>query len=284
MAERRIIGLDLGIASEHTVRVLTGDGRMVAKRKAVPTAESLTALEQAALAGAAPGTVLEVVMEPTGPAWLPVAVFFDRRGHRVFRVPSAVAHDMRRVFSRHAKSNSIDAEALARLAIVTPEVLRPLALGGVDAAALDRRVRACDRLTQAASLHKVRIKDLVRQLLPMTPLTGDLGAADLAVLERYGDPRALVKLGGAGSPGSSTGPRSATRGRNEPMSGWPRPAALSSSMAITTPWRSVTWRPRWPPRCGCSGPFRPSWPPTRRSARSAIGGSIPNCWPAASRG
>jgi transposase len=197
MAERRIIGLDLGIASEHTVRVLTGDGRMVAKRKAVPTAESLTTLEQAALEGAAPGTVLEVVMEPTGPAWLPVAVFFDRRGHRVFRVPSAVAHDMRRVFSRHAKSNSIDAEALARLAIVTPEVLRPLALGGVDAAALDRRVRACDRLTQAASLHKVRIKDLVRQLLPMTPLTGDLGAADLAVLERYGDPRALVKLGRA---------------------------------------------------------------------------------------
>jgi len=111
MAERRIIGLDLGIASEHTVRVLTGDGRMVAKRKAVPTAESLTTLEQAALEGAAPGTVLEVVMEPTGPAWLPVAVFFDRRGHRVFRVPSAVAHDMRRVFSRHAKSNSIDAEA-----------------------------------------------------------------------------------------------------------------------------------------------------------------------------
>jgi Transposase len=113
MAERRIIGLDLGIASEHTVRVLTGDGRMVAKRKAVPTAESLTTLEQAALEGAPPGTVLEVVMEPTGPAWLPIAVFFDRRGHRVFRVPSAVAHDMRRVFSRHAKSNSIDAEALA---------------------------------------------------------------------------------------------------------------------------------------------------------------------------
>ncbi len=37
--------------------------------------------------------------------------------------------------------------------------------------------------------------DLVRQLLPMSPLTGDLGVADLAVLERFADPNNLVKLG-----------------------------------------------------------------------------------------
>ena len=37
-------------------------------------------------------------------------------------------------------------------------------------------------LTQAGADHKRRIKDLVRQLVPMTPLTGDLGIADLAVL------------------------------------------------------------------------------------------------------
>ncbi len=47
------------------------------------------------------------------------------------------------------------------------------------------------------ALHKVRLKDLVRQLLPMTPLTGDIGAADLAVLERWADPHDLVKAGKA---------------------------------------------------------------------------------------
>ena len=47
----------------------------------------------------------------------------------------------------------------------------------------------------AAAEHKVRIKDLVRQVMPCTPLTGDLGKADLAVLERYADPRALLRLG-----------------------------------------------------------------------------------------
>jgi hypothetical protein len=66
---------------------------------------------------------------------------------------------------------------------------------GPDLAALDRRVRACARLTQAAAEHKTRIKDLVRQLMPVTPLTGDIGQADLAVLERYGDPRALLAAG-----------------------------------------------------------------------------------------
>ena len=197
MEQRRIIGLDLGIASEHTARVLSGDGKVVAKRKAVPTIESLSTLEAAALEGAPPNTVLEVVMEPTGPAWLPIAVFFISRGHKVFRVPSAKAHDMRRYLSRHAKSNSIDADALARLAIIDPDGLRLLELNGADEAALDRRVRACDRLTQDAALHKVRLKDLVRQLLPMTPLTGDIGMADLAVLEHWSDPRDLVKAGKA---------------------------------------------------------------------------------------
>lgn len=75
--------------------------------------------------------------EPTGPAWLPVAVFFTARGHRVFRVSSAKAADLRRIFSRHAKSNGIDADTLARLPLVDPAGLHPLELPGAEAAALD---------------------------------------------------------------------------------------------------------------------------------------------------
>jgi transposase len=131
---------------------------------------------------------------PAGPAWLPIAVFFARRGHAVYRVSSAKAADLRRFLRRHAKSNGIDAETLARIPLADPGGLQPLELPGADAAALDRRVRACARLTQAAAGHKTRIKDLVRQLMPVTPLTGDIGQADLAVLEHYGDPRALLAL------------------------------------------------------------------------------------------
>jgi transposase len=197
MNHRRLVGIDLGIATAHTVRVLDGEGNIVAKRKAWPTVESLTAVETAALAGCMEGTRLEVVIEPTGPAWLPIAVFFTRRGHQVFRVSSQKAADLRRFLSRHAKSNGIDADTLARLPLFDPAGLRPLVLPGAERAALDRRVRATDRLTRAGAEHKTRIKDLARQLLPASPLTGDLGAADLAVLERYADPRALLRLGAA---------------------------------------------------------------------------------------
>jgi transposase len=194
MSDRRLVGIDLGIASAHTVRVLDGDGKTVAKRKAWPTVESLAEVETAALVGCAEGTRLEVVVEPTGPAWLPIAVFFARRGHVVHRVSSAKAADLRRFFSRHTKTNGIDADTLARLPLVDPDGLQQLVLPGAELAALDRRVRATDRLTRAAAEHKVRIKDLVRQLMPMSPLTGDLGAADLAVLERWADPRQLVRV------------------------------------------------------------------------------------------
>ena len=139
-----------------------------------------------------------MVFEPTGPAWMPIAVFFAGRGHHVYRVSSAKAADLRKFLRRHAKSNGIDAETLARMPIADPGGLQQLELPGPEAAALDRRVRACDRLTRAASEHKVRIKDLVRQLMPMTPLTGDLGKADLAVLERHADPRVLLAAGMTG--------------------------------------------------------------------------------------
>jgi hypothetical protein len=53
--ERRLVGVDLGIISEHTVRVLRADGSEVARLRARPTVESLAAVEAAALAGAPPG-------------------------------------------------------------------------------------------------------------------------------------------------------------------------------------------------------------------------------------
>src|SRR5216683_1365179 len=65
---RRLVGIDLGIASQHTVRVLDGDGNLVKAARCVPAVASLTVLEQAALAGTPAGTVLEVIFEPTGPA------------------------------------------------------------------------------------------------------------------------------------------------------------------------------------------------------------------------
>jgi hypothetical protein len=58
---RRLVGIDLGIASRHSVRVLECDGRVAGRLSCVPTVESLAAVERAALAGAPDGTRLAVV-------------------------------------------------------------------------------------------------------------------------------------------------------------------------------------------------------------------------------
>ncbi|MBY5163117.1 transposase [Salsipaludibacter albus] len=195
--QRRIVGLDLGVASRHTAQVLDEQVEVIAKRRVEPTVEGFTTLEQAALAGADPGTRLEVVIEPTGAAWLPVAVWFTRRGHTVFRVSTQKAADLRRFLSRHAKSNSIDAHTLARLPLIDPDGLTPVALPATAAAAtLDRRVRAAARLTDEIGTHKRRLIELARQAIPTigTVLASPLSRTDLAVLERYADPRRLAAV------------------------------------------------------------------------------------------
>ena len=192
--ESRIIGIDLGVTSAHTACVVDGTGGVICKRQARPTLESSTALEHAALAGAEPETKLSVVMEPTGAAWLPVAVFFIRRGHLVYRVSSAKASDLRKFLVRHAKTNAIDALTLAKIPFIDHKALIPLELAEGPAASLRRRVRVTDRLRNQATRHKTRIRELARQMMPSVDeaVTSELRLADMVVLERYADPRVLA--------------------------------------------------------------------------------------------
>ena len=199
IGSNRVIGLDLGVTSAHSAVVLDVTGHVLLRRRVVSTVESLAELEQAALRGAPEQTHLTVVIEPTGPMWLPIAVYFGRGGHTVLRVSSAKAADLRRFLSRHAKSNGIDAETLARLPMVAPAGLHPVELSGTDRASLDRRVRTVARLTREIGQRKVRIRALAQTLIPtIGQALGDgLNRTDLAVLERYADPRALLGAGRA---------------------------------------------------------------------------------------
>lgn len=192
--QRRIVGLDLGVATDHTAVVLDESGRELARRRVQPTRASFEELRTVALAGAGDQAVLEVVMEPTGPAWLPVAVFFGAAGDRVHRVSSQRASDLRRYFRRHHKTNRIDATTLARMAILEGGALRPVELARGDAAALDREVRVTERLTEEIATRKVRIRDLARQLMPTSAnaLSKQLSRSDLEVLRAWGNPKDLV--------------------------------------------------------------------------------------------
>lgn len=195
--QRRIIGLDLGIATDHTAVVLDETGVQLARRRVQPKVASLVALRDVALADAAPGTVVEVVFEPTGPAWLPVAVFFGERGDRVCRVSSQRAADLRRYFRKHHKTNRIDATTLARMALVDGDALRPVELARGEAAELDREVRVTERLTEEIATRKRRIRDLARQLMPTAgvAMSHQLSRTDLEILRAFGNPNTLVTQG-----------------------------------------------------------------------------------------
>src|SRR5450759_2659012 len=184
-AERRLVGVDLGIGSE------------VCRRRTRPTVESLTLLETAALVGAPAGTRLEVVMEPTGPAWLPVAVFCTSRGHRVVRVASANAADLRR-FGVPARQEQRHRRRHPRPAAAAGTG-QPAAVGaargrGRRAGPAGPGVRPAEPAGGAAPAADQGPG--VRQLMPVTPLTGELTKTDLVVLvEHWADPRALLAAG-----------------------------------------------------------------------------------------
>jgi transposase len=196
MQHRRIIGIDLGIRTAHTAVVVDETGAVVGRRQVRPHLESFEALEALALRDAEEGARLSVVIEPTGISWLPVAVFFIRRGHTVYRVSSQKAFDLRKYFERYSKTNQIDALTLAKMPIVDAASLVPLELAEGPAASLDRRVRACDRLRREIALHKTRVRELARQAMPAVDHAMDTACrdVDLVVLGSYGDPRLLAGL------------------------------------------------------------------------------------------
>jgi hypothetical protein len=272
MDDRRLVGIDLSITSAHTVRVLRADGTTVCRRKAVPTIQSLGEVERAALAGVDPSTTLEVVVEPTGPAWLPIAVFFTQRGHTVYRVSSAKAHDLRRVLSRHAKSNSIDADTLARLPLVDPTGLQLLEL---PARSGPPWTGVCAPPTGSpawAPNTSVASRTWSASCCPAAPgrVGTGLGRPTGRAGRRGGPAHQGHRAGLQPPPGRRTG----------------RPVAWSAQAALelygdhpAVAFQDLAAEVQ--PRCGCCAPTRPSWPPTPPNASTATAGSTRFTWPAA---
>jgi hypothetical protein len=154
------------------------------------------------------------------------------------------------------------------------------------------------RLTAEIGRRKTRIRALAHQLVPTigAALSDDgLNQTDLAVLERYADPRALLAAGPArltrliattsrGQLGQAKaqalrtaaaeavdlwesdsaiaiGDLAAEVASESAWSGPPRPSAAATSTPGTPPWPAST-RPGWPPACpGWAQSAPPSWSP-----------------------
>jgi len=144
----RTIGLDLAVQAAHKALVLDEHGHFCTPLLTVHTQPSeLSQLLARAREGAS-STEVQIVIEPTGMAWFPIAVYYARQALPVYLVNSQEVADLRRYYQRHAKSDRIDARGNARLPLVNPDKLHRLVLPSATALACQR---ACKQLDHFAT-------------------------------------------------------------------------------------------------------------------------------------
>jgi transposase len=162
----RTLGIDLGVIGEHKAVVVDEGGRFISpligfRSEPGSLARLLTSAQENQ---AEPG--LQAVMEPTGMAWFPVAVFLIRQGVPVYLVNSQQVADLRRYFKKHAKSDRIDARVLAKLPLVSQECLHRLDLVSATALACQRGCKQLDRLGKQITATQNRLIALDRFAWP----------------------------------------------------------------------------------------------------------------------
>jgi transposase len=162
----RTIGIDLSVKGEHKAIVADEGGRFIGPILSFSnTPESLEGLIKAAQKGNDDG-VLQAVMEPTGMAWFPVAVYLVRQGVIVYLANSQQVADLRRYYKKHAKSDRIDARVLAKLPSVNLENLHQLELPNAEQLACQRGCKQLDRLQKQITAAKNRLIALDRFAWP----------------------------------------------------------------------------------------------------------------------
>jgi transposase len=134
----RTIGLDLAVQAAHKAVVLDESRRFCTPILTVHTRPGELDHLLARARDGASSTEVQVVMEPTGMASFPVAVYYARQAVPIYLVNSQEVAELRRYYQRHAKSDRIDARVLARLPLLNLDKLHRLVLPTATAFACQR--------------------------------------------------------------------------------------------------------------------------------------------------
>jgi transposase len=174
----RTIGIDLGITGAHYAVIVDGQGHTLGHVfRFVTDPADLDELMQQARAGADADEALRVVMEPTGLSWFPLASYLVQRQVTVYLVNTQQVADLRKFYSKHAKSDRISAEVLARLPWVNPEALHALQLASADYLSGQRWCKQQEELAELMTAIKNRVQAWERAFWPgLEQVVGDLFA------------------------------------------------------------------------------------------------------------
>lgn len=144
---KRIIGIDLAVSAKHKAIVLDPAcnqfiGKQISFRALPADLDQLLCLAQED----APNDVtLIAILEATGMAWYPVAIYLQRHGVTVYRVNGQKTKDFRRALWKHTGSDRIDSRVLAHLYQIAPDRLERCPLPDGNLLALQRACRAYAR-------------------------------------------------------------------------------------------------------------------------------------------
>lgn len=120
--QKMTMGIDVACRAAHQASLADSTGQLAWRGRRFHS----TVADLERLWSMVPGDVeLTVVMEPTRNAWVVLAAWFRRRGVRVILVPPEQSADLRDYYSKHAKSDRLDSQMLARLPLLHPDGLHP---------------------------------------------------------------------------------------------------------------------------------------------------------------
>jgi transposase len=188
------IGIDVACRAAHRAACADATGKLIWRNLRFQTrAEELDDLWLRIPEGE---DDITVVMEPTRNAWVPLAAWFRRHGAQVVMVPPEQSADLRAYYNKHAKTDRLDAELLARLPALHPEGLHPeRGLGCGEP--LRRMVKIRSTLVRRRVTCTQRLDALLEILGPdwIAALGTVMTSTVLLFLGRWSDPHQVLRLG-----------------------------------------------------------------------------------------
>lgn len=190
------VGIDVACRAGHRAACADEAGRIIWSSHRFHT----QADELEALWARLPEDACEVmvVMEPTRNAWVPLAAWFRRRGATVVMVPSEQSADLRAYYAKHAKTDRLDAELLARLPLLHPDGLHPEAANG-PADPLKRAVKIRSGLVHRRTTCMHRLDALLEIMGPdwVQAIGSDMTQTAFKFLATWANPHQVKRMGRA---------------------------------------------------------------------------------------
>ncbi|MDQ6614698.1 MAG: IS110 family transposase, partial [Actinomycetota bacterium] len=142
------LGIDVACRADHQASLAGADGEFLwSGWRFRTTPEDLEALWAKVRVGAE----VQVILEPTRNAWVPLTAWLKARGAEVVMVAPEQSADLRAYYNKHTKTDRLDSRILARLPLLHPEGLDPVS-GPSPADPFRRAVRRRSKLVRARTV------------------------------------------------------------------------------------------------------------------------------------